>query len=320
MRPLILVALVALLSSACGSSPTAPAPTTTPTPTPASYTIAGTVTATNGGQALGGLSVLLNGLPTTTNGAGVFTYALTTGTTARLTLDGAGIVPRALTLQSASARTVAVQAISLGNGFDLAFYRQLVRNSFDAPATLQPLRRWTRAPSIYLRTIDAAGASIDTRTLDSTEAAIRETLPLWTSGQFSVAVLERGTETRAGVSGWLTVVWPATAEPGVCGRADVGVEGGTIELNYKTGGGCRCAGGPEVRPRTVRHELGHAMGFWHTDSPTDLMSGAAVAACDAPPSARELAAAAIAYARPVGNLDPDADPVGAVTLAPMRIQ
>jgi hypothetical protein len=38
------------------------------------------------------------------------------------------------------------------------------------------------------------------------------------------------------------------------------------------------------------------------------------------PSARELAAAVIAYARPVGNTDPDIDPSGAVTLAPLAVR
>ena len=41
--------------------------------------------------------------------------------------------------------------------------------------------------------------------------------------------------------------------------------------------------------------------------------------CDALPSARERHAAAIAYRRPVHNADPDADPAGAVSLAPMRV-
>src|SRR6185436_1155970 len=75
-----------------------------------------------------------------------------------------------------------VDAIPLSSGFDLAFYRQLVRNGFDAPAHLEALRRWKIDPRIYLRTVDDAGTAIDEKTLDSTEATIRETIPLWTAG------------------------------------------------------------------------------------------------------------------------------------------
>ena len=60
------------------------------------------------------------------------------------------------------------------------------------------------------------------------------------------------------------------------------------------------------------------MGFWHTDSPTDLMYGTS-GTCDVQPSARERAAAAIAYSRPAGNMDPDTDPWGLVSIEPMRL-
>ena len=86
--------------------------------------------------------------------------------------------------------------------------------------------------------------------------------------------------------------WP-TSVPDFCGRSQVGVDGGWIELNYKVGF-CGC-NGSAMRPRTARHELGHALGYWHTSDPTDLMSGLSVQGCDQQPSARELAAAAYHY-------------------------
>ena len=58
-----------------------------------------------------------------------------------------------------------MSAISLSGGFDLNFYRQLVRNTDDAPDKLEPLRRWTRTRSIYLKTVDEAGELIDGATL-----------------------------------------------------------------------------------------------------------------------------------------------------------
>jgi hypothetical protein len=44
-----------------------------------------------------------------------------------------------------------------------------------------------------------------------------------------------------------------------------------------------------VYPRLIRHELGHAMGYYHTGDPGDVMYGRAIsrAACDALPSDRE---------------------------------
>ena len=70
----------------------------------------------------------------------------------------------------------------------------------------------------------------------------------------------------------------------------------------------------------MRHALGHALGFWHTDADTDVMGGGAWSNAALTPSARELASAAVAYSRPAGNLDPDSDPAGAVTLATMTVR
>jgi hypothetical protein len=218
-----------------------------------------------------------------------------------------GIVPRELRTASGVARDMRLAAIAPSSEFDPAFYLQLVSNGFEKPTHLEPLRRWTTNPKIYLRTVDDAGTALDPQMLDSTETTIRETIPIWTAGMLRADTIERGTGSRVGEDGWITVRWPSVLGPGgICGSADVGRPGGEIRLYYKSS--CGCPGGPRIRPRTVRHEIGHAMGFWHTDSPTDLMAGIGVHGCDARPSPRELAHAAIAYRRPVGNLNLDTDP------------
>ena len=178
------------------------------------------------------------------------------------------------------------------SGLDLGFYRQIGCNAFDTP--LQPVRRWAFAPKLYIRTIDEAGAAIDPVTLDTVAGAMGATATAWTGGRFGLAAIERGTETRVGQSGWITVKWPATAAAApACGRADVASDGGTIELNYKVTP-CAC-NGSAMRARTARHELGHALGYWHTDNAGDVMAGLQVFGCDASPSARELAAAVYQY-------------------------
>lgn len=308
MRYLLLV--VALIASACGKdSPTSPSPNPTPTVTPP-ITLGLHVTATNGGQPLAGLSVTAGTIQITTDSAGAAMYQAPPVASVLLSLEGAGIVPRILRVAANTSRDLTVDAISVA-GFDLNFYRELIRNGLEEPATLQPLRRWTRNPSIYLQT----GA--DARTLDDVERITREAVPQWTAGKLTVATVERGTGTMEGQPGWITIKF-APDNTGHCGTSLVGQDGGYVQFEPKTPG-CSCPGVSIIRARTIRHEIGHAMGFWHTDNQADVMFRSS-AACDLLPSARERQAAAIAYSRPIGNQDPDSDPAGAVSLSPMRVQ
>jgi matrixin len=273
------------------------------------------LTATNGGQPLSGVSVTAGTFSAVTDGSGAAMYQALPATKVGLSLSGAGIVPRTLIVGATTSRDVAIDAIST-TGFDLAFYRQLVRNTFDQPGVMQPLRRWTQPPLIYMKTVEEGGRAIDPRSLDIAAGIIINSTSAWTGGRFGVAGLEQGTADRIGVAGWLTVRWsarPADAPPNRCGLADIAVSGGRIDLY--TDLNCRC-GGSLTAPSIIAHELGHAMGFWHTDSPNDIMTPTQTR-CTSEPSARERAAAAIAYARPIGNIDPDVDPASAVTLAPM---
>ena len=312
LRGLCLATALITTAGACASERTAPTAPTIPT-TAASNMLTGHVVATNGGEPLVGVSVTLSGRTAITDAAGSFTLdGIPTGTQ-RVLLAGSAIVPRALTIAATAGRDVAIDAIQTA-GFDLAFYRQMVRNGFEAPpGALQPIRRWTEHPQLYLRTVDETGATVDAGTLDMAERTIRETTPVWTGGRFGIAAVERGTAPRVGATGWITVNWVSALEPGVCGRSTV--SGNAIEL--RTNAACHC-GNTLASVTLVRHELGHALGYWHTDAPTDVMTGRRYLSCDQQPSARERAAAAVAYARPVGNTDEDVDPSSTVTLMPTR--
>jgi hypothetical protein len=311
MRALLVFA--ALCSACSGGSPTNP---TSPAATPATAMITGHVSATNGGQPLGGLAVDLAAQSVTTDSAGTFRSTVTPAASMRAVLSGSGILPRTVYLAAASSREVAVDAIALGGAFDVNFYQALARNGFESPTLLQPLRRLTRAPLVYVRTVDEAGQAIDATTFATVIDAVWSVGSSWSGGSFGIADVPRGTEDHAGQSGWLTVKWVNPVQAGFCGRSDIGRDGGVIELNYLFGAGCSC-NGSKIRPATVRHEIGHAFGFWHTGNASDLMSGLGTS-CEQQPSARELYHAAIAYHRPIGNMDPDTDPSSAVNLAPMK--
>lgn len=317
MRSLIIG--VALLAVSCGaSSPIAPsAPTVVVVPPASVTTITGHVTATNGGQPLGGLSAALAAATTTTDGTGMFRAQTPQTTSANLLLTGATIVPRSITVGVVTSRDIAVNAITLGGGFDLNFYRQIVRNGSEGGN--EPLRRWTSNPRIHIKTVREDGVDVDSATIETTARVIQASITAWTQGKLSVAAIERDASSRLGQAGWIDVQFPTVwnQTDSVCGRADVG--GGHISFWVPTGFTCGCSANGGIRESTITHEVGHALGFWHTDSPEDVMYPFDFS-CQHQPSARELLHAAVAYSRPVGNVDPDTDPAGTVSLAPMRVR
>jgi hypothetical protein len=283
-------------------------------------TISGRVAATNGGQALTGVTVEFNGQRSITDATGSFSYQTTTAVSL-LSVTGAGILSRGLVVNASASRDLSVDAIALSGGFDLDFYRKLVRDGYEEPATLQPLRRWIRTPSFYLKTVDEAGSPLTEATLAAIETVLRDGVPRWTGGALGTPAIERGTGTREGQSGWITVKFPFPGNPSYCGHAQVGVDGGWIELETHGNGSLCRTSSSLIAPRTIRHELGHALGFYHTGDSGDVMSGLTwfLSQGDDLPTARELYHAALAYKRPVGNRDPDNDPTSAVTLAPMVV-
>jgi hypothetical protein len=313
------LAALALAASACGSSPAPSSPTPTPNvpPLPTTVTLTGHVAATNGGQPLPAvMAAFSSAITATTDATGTFTMRFNPGTVSRLSLTADTIIPRTLTVAVSTTRSMDVDAIATA-GFDLGYYRAIARNGVDHPEELQVIRHWTQAPKIYLRTIDEAGRSIDAVTLDSAAATLINNAGRLTGDHFGLAGMEQGTDRRDGQTGWITVIWTAEAAD-YCGRATVGLDGGIVELAYRTPG-CGC-GTSRIRPRTVKHELGHAMGLYHTPSRAELMYGGGSSACDTPFSEREYQYTRIIYARPVGNRDIDDDPVEVVNLTPYSIR
>jgi hypothetical protein len=189
-------------------------------------------------------------------------------------------------------------ALIVADDFEPAFYRAFVHNGHEAPQRLEPMRILRDPFRIYLRTEDEAGSPIDQATLAATERTLVDTARVWSGGSFGVIDVERGTSTKEQIPGWITVKWSSAVTPDRCGRSTVGVDGGFIELNAS--GACSCGMASAVYPRLVRHELGHAMGYYHTDQVSDVMYGQAIApdACDLLPSARERRHAEFAYAAP----------------------
>ncbi|MDO8632349.1 MAG: carboxypeptidase regulatory-like domain-containing protein, partial [Phycisphaerales bacterium] len=155
------------------------------TPGPSTVALTGSVTATNSGQPLAGAQIDAGGRSTVTDGMGRFTLPEAPMGRLSLMISGAGLIPHVLPIDAQQAIPLALDAIAEGSGFDLAFYRQFVRNGYEAPTKLEPLRRWTVAPSFDIQTTDDTGATVDPTLLANVRAAIIAVTPIWTGGQFS---------------------------------------------------------------------------------------------------------------------------------------
>lgn len=216
-------------------------------------------------------------------------YALAAG--AVLSLCDCTVAP----LPTAPTAVSTVDASKLTDGFEPDFYRAFVQNGFESPQQLEPIRILRSAFRVYMRTEDDAGRAIDVSTLDTTERALIDAAPIWAGENFGITQVVRGTGTREKAAGWLTVKWSAAAGSGRCGTSTIGIDGGYIELNVS--GECSCGMATRVYPRVVRHELGHAMGYYHTDNAHDVMFGKTITsdACDIQPSERERRHAIIAH-------------------------
>jgi len=309
MRYLILA--VAIICAGCNrSKPASPVQPDTVTPPVQSekWTLTGQVINALTQQAVGGVQVL----DTQTDGAGRFEVSGTGSRSAqRATLSASGFLTRETTI-SAGTNNPIIDLIPTSLS---AAYRQLVRNGFEAPSSLEPVRRWTTAPKFYINTTMPIGIRALESDLVRIEDGIRSAVPSFTGGLFHPAAIVRGTTPPpSNERGWIVIRFINDSTADYCGRAYVAADPGEIEFNYNR---CSC-GSIRVRSRTIKHEVGHALGFWHASEERMLMFGKGAGCGEADLTEEERDVARIAYTRPQLNADPDSDPAGTAFLRPVK--
>lgn len=298
----LLICFAYVCCVACGSSSNPITPSPGPNPTPISWTFSGRVVNQNSQ----GIPAHLSPYNVNSGNDGSFTATGNGSRTSdRVTIDADGYVSRQTTISSSNT----APTLDLFPASALDFYRQMARNGFEAPNSLQSIRRWTSPPQFYISQ-DGQLSPEDIRRIDvGILAATNQLTPF---GNVGITV----GPSRADQVGWVTISFVNSFSAGYCGNSQTGVTQGHIIFNLApygtTAGGCAgfCPGAQMI-PGTVAHEAGHALGFWHTSEGT-MKAGVIPSRCTEPivftPAERQ--AAAIAYARPNGNSDPDVDPAG----------
>src|SRR5262249_3300205 len=77
-----------------------------------------------------------------------------------------------------------------------------------------------------------------------------------------------------------------------------------VQVSTSTSNPYNCS---SIPLQVADHEITHTMGYWHTDNVlVDTFSGTGCPGSGRPEKTRFHAA--VAYSRPVGNVDPDVDP------------
>ena len=272
----------------------------------------------------------------TTDSAGYFRIARPQNASAPPTnvsvaISAEGYLTRETALQPGTQGVVA-DIIKLSPPFSLKYYRQLVRPVSDGSDSKPgfALGGWrAETMNLYIRTnlVDPTdrtrppvdtGVTVPQAVIDRLMAGLERTVSEITGGAVGLGRVESGPgAAHENEPGWLAVDFfdvAAHPQPDYIGIAGTGTNGAAL-ARFGQGFSQPRRECEPLSQGLVMHELGHVFGLLHAelDVPNLMIGGGVNMPCaDMHFSPAERLHGRIAFSRPIGNEDPDRDPVGYV--------
>lgn len=326
MRSCCAIVTLAIASACGGSTPVTPGTFGPPPGGGTGGSISGVVVNRDSRSPVSGATVLFAGVAASTDSIGRFALdGVPSSGTGIVTITAGGHLFRGVAVTLGTNRTgLTIDLIHDALPFSLEFYRAFVRNQYES-REMAPTARWTRAPSFYLQTtVETTGVTVPDDVVARIREVIAKSVPELSGGLYQMAAFEAGPDPRPAADGWVTITFYPELAGGAFGRSSVGGNSGIIQIRYGTvstdfsnPGNCLS---PEVS--ILDHEITHTMGFWHTRNVfVDSFSGPGCPGSGRPEHVRYHAG--VLYSRPVGNVDPDVDPIdsaqthGSIAARPM---
>jgi len=313
-----------LVAAACGRPRQSPGLTFGSGISTGNGVLSGTVVAYGTTTPVVGATVRLGSAVAVSNSSGQFTLTgVPSSGQAIASVVLPGYIPRGELVTLAAMQTgVVLDIIPVNSPFDLMFYRAFARDSLGS-STLLATQHWTMAPQFYIQDLTTDTSTVvPGDVIQSIEDNVTQAVQELTGGRFQVGGFTVGDGAMAVQTGWVIITFSTAAPGGNTGTATLATNMGSMLLQYDPTVASNSFNNPNncasVTLAAADALVFHVMGFWHTGSAADELSGGGCSGAGR--SAIAVYHAALMYSRPPGNIDQDTDTVGATSVPATRIE
>ncbi len=168
-----------------GGSPSDSKGTSGLPPDPGSGNLAGKIVGSVNAQPMAGVTVSVGAKSTVTGSDGTFQLDGVGEGILAVVISGDSVYTRTAAVNTASGRSVGIDAIEVDSNFNLGFYREIARGNHPAEGDLYPTHRWTNSTTpTFIVDTDASvtlDGVIDQSQITAVRSVLSEVVPVFTA-------------------------------------------------------------------------------------------------------------------------------------------